>query len=428
MHSHDNDTHKLIGHTMPIQQRQPSYVDCVTKGLSQSERPLTIDELLERIGAERDLGAGARSAVYRAINKLFQAVQVSPGVFGWISCLLRGNVFRHQLSIEETRRGYILLDELEHIVFYPEFFQRYRPENRRITIELFGGPTLYGEAAIERKTWSLRLGSELCRWIDELGGQNGDDLLITVIDAFKGHYAMRLVPHEMRDEASIRRRNMQLARIAEELIVEDRRTRPAVPAWELAAKLIGRGVFAHLPPVDDLHYILHEYSALRLTDGLGYQIEPDSMPAPHAHRFDSNAIPELFGEREGTRHMEQSFNDRRSDEDDESVDFEEYSSSHDDNGYDDGEDCEIYAQYLQIFAEHQRDNQPPLSHEDFHLLEAELELLVRLEIEFGRLLSDQERRKLELADTLFIDPNTISDIDWDLNDGEDYEEPPFWQN
>ena len=96
---------------------------------------------------------------------------VSPGHYGWLSHLLSGAVFRHPLTSEETRRGYLLLDELEHTVFFPQFFQHYRPDDRVLTIELFGGPTIRAEAAIERKTWSLRLGQEFADWIDELGAK-----------------------------------------------------------------------------------------------------------------------------------------------------------------------------------------------------------------------------------------------------------------
>ncbi|MEX1018237.1 MAG: hypothetical protein WDZ49_01185 [Litorilinea sp.] len=421
---------------MSIQVRYPSYVDCVADALSNAAAPLSVEELLERIGDQRPLGSGARSAAYRAINKLFQAVQVEPGVFGWISSLLQGNIVRHQLSVEETRRGYILLDELEHILFYPDFFQRFRPDNRRIQIELMGGPTLQGEAAIERKTWSLRLGPALSRWIEELGGQSGDDLLITVMDAFAGRYAMRLQPHEIRDEANIRRRNIELAELAEELISEDRRTRPAVPAWEVAAKLIGRGIYAETPAVDDMHYVLHEYSGLRLVEGMGYQLDVDGSSVPRNRRYDANMFSELtdLGE---SQPMNQPFNEGRSgpgnDAEDDAEDYEDMLEDHFAAHFSQNEtlsdaECETYSQYMQIFHEHGPAGESPLEHEDFHLLEAELEMLVRLEQEFGRLLPVQEQRKLALADQLFIDPDSLADLDWDTSDGEDYEDPPFWQN
>lgn len=450
---------------MPIQVRYPSYVDCVAEALSNANTPLTIEQLLEQVGKRRPLGTGARSAAYRAINKLFQAVQVEHGVFGWLSRILAGNVVRHQLSAEEVRRGYILLDELEHIVFYPEFFQHFRPDNRRITLDLLGGPALPGEAAIERKTWSLHLGPAFSRWIERLGGQSGDDILITVADAFAGHYSLRLQPHEIRDEPAIRRRNLAMAGMAEDLVNEDRRTRPAIPAWELAAKLIGHGVYAATPPVDDMHYVLHEFSALRLIEGMGYQLDHQRPTSTHKRPYDATPYSESgytestsdFGEEGEMGTMNQAYGNgpdsngpdsNEPDHDDESREpnddaardgsrnFSDFGDTYHDpfaheygrNNLLSDEECETYSQYLELFNESHIADATPLEHEDFHLLEAELEMLVRLEQEFGRLLSSQEQRKLTLADQLFIDPDALADLDWDTSDGEDYDDPPFWQN
>ena len=68
---------------------------------------------------------------------------------------------------------------------------------------------------------------------------------------------------------------------------------------------------------------------------------------------------------------------------------------------------------------------PPLNHIEFHLLEAELEMLVSLEQEFGFLMPEQERRKGELADRLFIDPDFLLGGDWDQDD---FGDVPFWNN
>ena len=55
-------------------------------------------------------------------------------------------------------------------------------------------------------------------------------------------------------------------------------------------------------------------------------------------------------------------------------------------------------------------------------------MLVRLEHEFGRLLTEQTARKDHLAATLFIDPNEFLEGDWDFPDDPDMAEPPFWAN
>jgi hypothetical protein len=405
-------------------ERYPSYAACIAKALSGSRQPLSVDALLAEVANNRPLGKGARSAVYRAIQKLFQAVPVSPGRYGWLSHLLSGAAFRHPLTSEETRRGYLLLDELEHTVFFPQFFQHYRPDDRVLTIELFGGPTIHAEAAIEHKTWSLRLGQEFVDWIDELGGQNRDDILILVKDALRGCYELRLKLREIRDERAIEQRNIQMALLAEELVAEDRRTRTAMPTWELVARLIGRGFFADPIAPDDLHYVLHEYSMLRLTDGLGYQLDAGTAVRDMTRRFGSASaqapLSNAFADWQ-FRDPGQGLTPYEEIESGEPMlDYE--SDLDDDDGV-----CPAYEQYLAEFYV-SRPYAEPLEHEDFHLLEAELEMLVQLEQEFGRLLPEQLKRKHELAQRLFIDPDTLLDMGWDAPDDPASEDPPFWEN
>lgn len=414
--------------------RHPSYAVCVADALSHAEQPLTVDVLLTKVASRRPLGKGARSAIYRAIGQIFQAVPVSPGRYGWLSHLLDDTIFRHPMTSEEARRGFLLLDELEHIVFFPQFFQANQPDNRVLSVELFGGPTIQAEASIERKTWSLRLGPEFSAWIDMQGGQSKDDLLIFVKNAAAGEYMLRLNLREMRDESAIRRRNIQLALLAEDIVVEDRRARLAMPTWELVARLVGRGFFDEQPAADDLHYVLHEYSMLRLRDGLGYQLllnnDADSIELPDVALALSTELDDLM----------QEYDDQEDDDQEDDIWEEDDGDDDDDDGRwsivrpgaeldalatDDG--CAGYQAYLETFYAvdpHGR----PLPHEDFHLLEAELELLVRLEQEFGRLLPDQAERKDALAAALFIDPNEFLENDWDMPEDPDMDNPPFWAN
>ena len=178
----------------------PSYLTCVAEVLSNSPTPLSIDTLVSRIAKKRPVGSGTRSAVYQAIGKLYQAIPVGSGRFGWLSCLLRDQYFRHPLTRGEIRKGTLLLDELEHAVFFPQFFQAHRPDTRLISVELMGGPTLQVHAEIERGTWALRLGKAFGEWVDQAGGTTEDDLLIHVKDAVSGEYGMRLQPKESRQE------------------------------------------------------------------------------------------------------------------------------------------------------------------------------------------------------------------------------------
>jgi hypothetical protein len=322
------------------------------------------------------------------------------------------------LTTEEARRGFILLDELEHAVFFPQFFQTYQPEERQLTVELLGGPTIVAEAYVERNTWSLRLGKEFVEWVNLLGGQGHDDLLIMVDDATQGHYTLRLQPRESRDDSAIRTRNMRMATLAEDIVADDSQTRKVMPTAELAARLIGKGFFRDSVPADDLHYVLHHYSALLFCDGIGYaentkEAEADPMFMTTPFLPEEQRLEDALAEYdefmlEPGEPMNDLFADGAS------GDF-----------FDDS--CPSYEAYLQSFSDSGWSAEP-LSHSDFHLLEAELETLISLEEEFGYLLPEQIARKEQLAERLFIDPETLLDNDADAPDYPDFDEPPFWQN
>ena len=89
--------------------------------------------------------------------------------------------------------------------------------------------------------------------------------------------------------------------------------------------------------------------------------------------------------------------------------------------------CPAYEEYLESYAQ-DSGLEPPLGHEEFHLLEAELDMLLQIEAEFGGLLPEQEARKELLAERLFIDPDTLASMGWDAPDDPNLEDPPFWSN
>ena len=115
---------------MEQSERYPSYAVSVARALSMSTQPLSVDAIVEKVRGQRPVSSSVRTGVYRALKQLYQAVPVGNEQYGWLTHLLHNNIFRHPLSTEEVRRGYLLLDELEHAVFFPQFFQTHRPDSR----------------------------------------------------------------------------------------------------------------------------------------------------------------------------------------------------------------------------------------------------------------------------------------------------------
>ncbi len=419
---------------MEQSERYPSYVASVAKALSASMQPLSIDAIVEKVRGQRPVSSTMRTAVYRALKQLYQAVPVDQDRYGWLTHLLQSNVFRHPLSAEEARRGFLLLDELEHAVFFPQFFQTHRPDSRHLRIELMGGPVVECEAAIERRTWSLRLGVPFVEWVEDQGGAGRDDLIIMVVDAQAGDYLLRLQPHEARDEERIEERNLAVVAAAEELVGDRDWDGQPAPTWELAARLIGRSLFLDATPPDDLHLILQRYSRLALVNGNGYVVKDPAEAGSGAVEAGSPGSPSSTGSaaggsrRSGRSYSTKPLVDEFADvpilgmngSSEEEMDYgpEDFDA--------DPSSCQDYEEYLEQLAESGRLAQP-LSHSDYHLLEAELEMLISLEQEFGYLMPDQQSRVEELSDRLFIDPDVLRSSEQDAAD-DDFDGPQFWQN
>ena len=67
---------------MAKDRQYPSYFTCVAEILSNSKTPVSVDTLVSRIAVKRPVGSGARSAVYQAISKLYQAIPVGGPIAG----------------------------------------------------------------------------------------------------------------------------------------------------------------------------------------------------------------------------------------------------------------------------------------------------------------------------------------------------------
>lgn len=416
---------------MSIFDNQPSYNWCVAKALREANQPLNLDEIVLAASTDRPNGKAAPGAVYRALNKVYQAVPVGGGRYGWLSHLLNGAIVCHPLTSEEITGGHLLLDELEHTVFFPEFFQNYRPDGRVVTVKLFGGPTIEAIAAIEQKTWSLQLGEAFVHWLDKLGVENRDDILIHVQDADEGKYELRARLREMRDDEQVEQRNIRLALLAEDIVAEESAARPIIPTWDLVAMIIGRGFYRNSTPTDDLHYVLGEYSNLRFIEGKGYELAEAKKPLQLSHGYSieeaRDVLSELLAdwhEREarlasGPNHGPRVTYDHSLEKKADELDgFDALGAE------DDGSEYDSYLEQDNT----SEDSEYLLGSDVYPLLEAELAMLLQIEKRFGNLLAEQRARVDYLVVALSIDIENRQSQDWDATDDSGYGEPPSWQN
>ncbi len=396
----------------------PSYASCVAKALRASRRPLSIDELVVAVAKERPIGKRVEAAVYRAINGLYQAVPTGENKYGWLTHLLDGTNVCHPLTGEEISGGFLLLDELEHTVFFPRFFEQFQADARVVTVSLFDGPVIESAASIQQNTWSLQLGPQFVQWLDELGVENRDDMIISVVDADAGYYDVRPRLREMRDNRILEERNIRLAMLSEEIVVGESTVRSTMPTWDLAARLIGRGFFKDSNPSDDLHYVLSEYSILQFIEGEGYhlaQAPQTSAPDPIYSVDEARSIlGDLLSEWQQRESLLNKLTANSIDDSLPEIDGDQLHRKSCDLSMA-AEDCPAYQEYLKR-VEYEMNSAPSLNHEQFHLLEAEMNMLFQLELRYGTLLPEQQQRIDQLSSRLSLNSGSHESVDWGLSD------------
>lgn len=395
-------------------------VDAVASMLRESLTPVENRELVAMLLRDFNVDEGEVEELLRqTLANLYQAVEVTPEQYGWLTTLLDGKNVRHPLTEQEATSGFLLLDELEHAVLFPEFFQTHQPDDRILEIQLFGGPLIPAEAYIENKTWALRLGDRFSEWVDMLGGQGRDDLVIMVDDAAAGKYTLRLLPREIRDDNQIQSRNVQLSLLAEETVQRVYEPNIAMHTWDIAAALLATDLLMDMTPPDDMHCVLHQYSMLRFNGKVGYVYDPNDNGSVATGSKPKSFPP--FGFSEPSEKTSVATGSASTKIDPEKTQELLVNAALFDAKAD--ADYEYYVETLQQIGL----ADVPLTQQDFLLLKAELKALMHIERDCGHLLNEQRTRRHELISYLLIRPETLLD-DGDIPDSDDYDDPSCWES
>lgn len=401
-------------------------VDVLAETMQQTPETISLDALCSKLVETFDVTAeSAIITVKQVMTELYQAVEVKEAEYGWLTNLLNGSNIRHPLTSDEAESGYLLLDELEHAVFFPEFFQTHQPDDRVLHIQLFGGPRIPAEAYIESKTWALRMGDQFIEWVDMQGGQGRDDIIIMVDNAAAGEYTIRLQPREFRDDNVIQGRNVQLSLLAENIVRRSCLPNVAMHTWDIAAALLVNNLFDDMVPPDDMHCVLHQYSMLRFNGKVGYLFNPDDVKGADEDLAERAYPP--FGFSESTDSERSDSKGKNSNGKSQTiVDVEMVIDVSDEHAELDNHNDADYDYYVEKLYQIGLVD-APLNQNDFLLLKAELKALMHIERQCGRLLDEQRHRRHELISFLLIRPETLLD-DSDIPDQQDFDDPACWDN
>ena len=260
-----------------------SYIDCIRRVLQAAPAPITMDDLIQKVGEMRPLTAkNIRSTMHNAINQSPLCTSLGDGRYWWMPHLLKENHFRLHLSAEDLRQGQLVITSEARLGLWPSF---YGPQSRRrdplVQGKLADGPVL--EQPVEFlgiATWGFKPCPELSQWYKARRARPGDDLILTVIDADASlrRYRLEHQPARQRDEDRIKARNLQLADAAYSLIRRGR----SEPLSRMVPKLAARGLYYDPCPPDLLEEVLDSDGRFRDAGLSSYARadDPDYVPSP----------------------------------------------------------------------------------------------------------------------------------------------------
>ncbi|HOG46204.1 MAG TPA: hypothetical protein PLJ35_09020 [Anaerolineae bacterium] len=243
---------------MPHRGNGAEYPELVHHVVRDARRPLTIAEIVAGMQRLEPIhAANPRALVQRIVEQSNLIVPLGGAHYGYLPHLLEGNRFRQPLPEETQVQGFIELSPELMTALWPGWVEAQRKqETRPATLLLPGGV----QARLQRHfrlmgRWGLTAGPDLWRWLDEVGAQPGDDLLIGVADVEARNYVGDLQCRLRRDEQAIAQRNHQVADHAEQAI---RAAGGEILVDRLAPLLIAAGVYAEPIAPDPLLAILAE--------------------------------------------------------------------------------------------------------------------------------------------------------------------------
>lgn len=273
-----------------------NYTDVVHEIVRDSENSLALNEIADLL-TERTAEnppKNARSTVRSALRSSGLVQSVGGGLFGWIPRLLKGVRVRVTLHSQDFATHHLHWDTDILITLWPAVEE---PETRRSRNDakwvLETGAEISLSLSEEGGVYTSDPGKVFWAWLEEMGGQPGDDLIVTASDPLNHRYEVTFESRAQRAQKLIEERNRVIKRRTEEFL-KTQRDNLAKPREIMAALIAGHGYHDSVPP-QTLSNLLPKPVAERF----GLPVPPDQFDEAVK---ESNVIP--FPKKSGEESME----------------------------------------------------------------------------------------------------------------------------
>lgn len=205
--------------------RPPSYTELVYQVLRESPEPLTITEILDRVGERRPVTTrNPMRTISSALGQGWALVRMPDGRYAYLPNVIGGSVLRLPLT-ESKPANHPLVYPLEvRLALFPTFFETAaRQDLSAARVTLPNGeevPLLHDTPG--RWEPGSPMPEGLSRYLISRRAAPGDALIVRVVDAAERRYALDWEPRRKRDDAAIAARNKDLADAAAEMLRRER--------------------------------------------------------------------------------------------------------------------------------------------------------------------------------------------------------------
>jgi tetratricopeptide (TPR) repeat protein len=228
-----------------------SYTDIVHFIVRDSEENLSLNEIVEKLSevTEENPPKNPRSTARSAIRNSILIQSVGRDQHGWMPHLLKEARVRVTLQERDLSQSKLFWDTDALLTMWPAFDE---PETRRERPDIFW--TLESGAKIslslqeeEEEVLFSEMGSVLHSWIEEVGAQPGDDLIVWCADPVNHSFEVSYLGRSERNEKLISGRNRSVKRKMEEFLATQR-DHMAKPREIMASLVASRSYQDSIPP------------------------------------------------------------------------------------------------------------------------------------------------------------------------------------
>lgn len=254
-----------------------SNVDLLYEVVRSADRPLTFQEIFDRINQQQPVTTKNPKATIRsAVSSAVQIINVGGGQYGYLPRLIEGSLVRLPLPDKKPANHPLVYSEEVRLALWPSFFENQKRKLRRPALARLpdGAEVLLQLEFLGVGTWGCEMPGALHDYLVARRAAAADSLLIRIVDGEAGICEIEWESRLKRDKSAVAARNQDLADAALALFRE--RRADSMPIWDLTMPLLARGSWRSEVAPDPLETVLGQDARWTMA-GLGHWYLTEGM-------------------------------------------------------------------------------------------------------------------------------------------------------